>query len=97
MNLYNILTNIFNIDLSGFTASDIENVLTEVEIEEIEKAIDSWIHSERDRIILKKRLIDGYTFQRISDHLHDEHEIELSVRQLKNIIPRLEEKLFRHI
>lgn len=71
--------------------------LDDVTNEDIAQAIDSWIHSERDRIILKKRLIDGYTFQRISDHLHDEHEIELSVRQLKNIIPRLEEKLFRHI
>ena len=71
--------------------------LDDVTNEDIAKAIDSWIHSERDRIILKKRLIDGYTFQRISDHLHDEHQIELSVRQLKNIIPRPEEKLFRHI
>ena len=71
--------------------------LDDITNEDIAQAIDSWIHSERDRIILKKRLIDGYTFQRISDHLHDEHEIELSVRQLKNIIPRLEEKLFRHI
>lgn len=71
--------------------------LDDVTNEQIAQAIDSWIHSERDRIILKKRLIDGYTFQRISDHLHDKHQIELSVRQLKNVIPRLEEKLFRHI
>lgn len=71
--------------------------LDDVTNEQIAQAIDSWIHSERDRIILKKRLIDGYTFQKISDHLHDEHKIELSVRQLKNVIPRLEEKLFRHI
>jgi hypothetical protein len=71
--------------------------LDDVTNEDIAKAIDSWIHSERDRIILKKRLIDGYTFQKISDHLHDEHKIELSVRQLKNVIPRLEQKLFRHI
>jgi hypothetical protein len=71
--------------------------LDDVTNEDIAKAIDSWIHSERDRIILKKRLIDGYTFQKISDHLHDEHQIELSVRQLKNIIPRLEQKLFKHI
>ena len=71
--------------------------LDDVTNEQIAQAIDSWIHSERDRIILKKRLIDGYTFQKISDHLHDKHQIELSVRQLKNVIPRLEEKLFRHI
>ena len=71
--------------------------LDDVTNEQIAQAIDSWIHSERDRIILKKRLIDGYTFQKISDYLHDKHQIELSVRQLKNVIPRLEEKLFRHI
>lgn len=97
MNLYSILTNIFNIDLSGFTDSDIENVLTEVEAEEIEKAIDKWIHSERDRIILKKRLLDGYTFQRISDHLHDEYQIDISIRQMKNVVPKLEQRLFKHI
>lgn len=97
MNLYHILTNILNIDLSRFTNSDIENVLTEIESEELEKAIDSWIHSERDRIILKKRLIDGYTFQQICDYLYAEHKIQLSVRQMSNIIPKLENKLFKHI
>lgn len=71
--------------------------LDDVTNEQIENAIDSWVHSERDRIILKKRLIDGYTFQQISDYLYYEHRIELSVRQLKNIIPRLEQKLFKHI
>lgn len=71
--------------------------LDDVTNEEIEKAIDSWIHSERDRIILKKRLIDGYTFQQISDYLYAENKIILSVRQMKNVLPRLEQKLFRHM
>ena len=71
--------------------------LDDVTNEEIEKAIDSWIHSERDRIILKKRLIDGYTFQQISDYLYAESKIILSARQMKNVIPRLEQKLFRHM
>lgn len=71
--------------------------LDDVTNEEIEKAIDSWIHSERDRIILKKRLIDGYTFQQISDYLYSENKIILSVRQMKNVLPRLEQKLFRHM
>lgn len=72
---------------------DIEDVTNE----QIEKAIDSWIHSERDRIILKKRLIDGYTFQQISDYLWNNHKITLSIRQLKNIVPKAEQKLFKHI
>lgn len=71
--------------------------LDEITNEEIEKAIDSWIHSEKDRIILKKRLIDGYTFQKISDYLYDEHKIVLSVRQIKNIVPKIEQKLFKHL
>jgi hypothetical protein len=71
--------------------------LDDVTNEDIARAIDSWIHSERDRIILKKRLIDGYTFQRISDYLWDKHKMELSVRQIKNIVPKIEQKLFRHL
>lgn len=71
--------------------------LDDVTNEQIAQAIDSWIHSERDRIILKKRLIDGYTFQQISDYLYSDCKIDLSSRQIKNIVPRLEQKLFRHI
>lgn len=71
--------------------------LDEITNEEIEKAIDSWIHSERDRIIIKKRLIDGYTFQKISDYLWDKHKMELSVRQIQNIVPKIEQKLFKHL
>ena len=71
--------------------------LDDVTNEQIAQAIDSWIHSERDRIILKKRLIDGYTFQQISDYLFLEHRIDLSMRQIKNIVPKLEQKLFKHI
>lgn len=71
--------------------------LDDVTNEEIEKAIDSWIHSERDRIILKKRLIDGYTFMQISDYLYKEHMTLLSERSIKRIVPKLEAKLFKHI
>lgn len=73
------------------------NNLEDVSNEEIENAINSWIHSERDRIILKKRLIDGYTFQQISDYLFNEHDIVLSVRSISRIVPKLESKLFKHI
>lgn len=71
--------------------------IEDVSNEDIEKAIDSWIHSERDRIILKKRLIDGYTFQQISDYLYREHQLILSVRQISRIVPSAEAKLFKHI
>ena len=49
------------------------------------------VHSLRDRRILERRLIDGITFERIAE------EFELSERQVKNIVYRNEQILFRHI
>ena len=54
---------------------------------EIEYLIDQWIRSERDRAILKDRLINGMTFERLAEK-HD-----MSVRQTKNIVYRSMEKL----
>ena len=64
---------------------------------QISQAIDEWIHSKRDRLILKLRLIEGLTYQQTSDFLYDEHGIELSVRQIKNIVYKSEVKLFKHL
>lgn len=58
---------------------------------EWEVLIDQWIFSERDRAILKRRLLDGITFEDLSA------EFDLSVRQTKNIVYRLEELLFKRI
>ena len=58
---------------------------------EIIKAIDEYIHSERDRAILKRRLVDGICYEPLSE------EFDLSVRQVKNIVRRSELKLFSHI
>lgn len=58
---------------------------------EWEVLIDKWIFSERDRAILKRRLLDGITFEDLSA------EFDLSVRQTKNIVYRLEELLFKRI
>lgn len=55
------------------------------------EAIEEYIHSARDREILEKRLIDGMTYERIAE------EMGMSVRQIKNIIYRNKEILFRHI
>ena len=71
--------------------------LKEVSNEEIQKAIDSWIHSERDRIILKLRLIDGYGYQKISDYLYEKYEIEIGARQVGNRISASEQQLFKHL
>lgn len=57
---------------------------------EIEKAIDEWIHSERDRKILKRRLIDGICYEPLAA------EFDLSVRRIKDIVYKAEARLFRH-
>ena len=49
--------------------------------------IDQWISNERDRAILKDRLINGLTFERLAEK-HD-----MSVRQTKNIVSKSMEKL----
>ena len=61
---------------------------------QIENLIDEWIvgrNAERDRAILKRRLIDGVTYDRLAE------EFDLSVRQTKNIVYRCEELLYNHI
>lgn len=60
---------------------------------EIERLADEWIigrNAERDRMILKRRLLDGITYDRLAE------EFDLSVRQVKNIVYRREDELFRH-
>jgi len=58
---------------------------------EIARLIDEWIHSERDRKILKRRLIDGICYEPLAD------EMDMSVRQIKNIVSKAEAKLFKHL
>lgn len=58
---------------------------------QISYLIDEYIHNERDRKILKRRLIDGICYEPLAE------EFDLSVRQIKNIVYRSEEKLFSKI
>ena len=61
---------------------------------DIEAAIDNWIigrNSERNRMILKRRLLDGITFDSLAE------EFDLSVRQVKNIVYQCEDKLYKHL
>lgn len=59
-------------------------------VSQLRSLIDEWIFSERDRNILKRRLLDGITYERIAE------EFNLSVRQTKNIVYRSEVKIFAH-
>lgn len=58
---------------------------------QIRDLIAEHIHSERDRGILARRLIDGVTFERLAE------ETELSVSQVKRIIRKGSETIFRHL
>lgn len=53
--------------------------------------IDEWIFSERDRKILKRRLLDGICYEPLAE------EFGLSVRQIKTIVYKGEEKVFMHV
>jgi len=57
----------------------------------IRELIAEHLHSERDRLILARRLIDGITIERLAE------EFELSPRQIKNILRKNEEILFRKL
>lgn len=60
----------------------------------LEEAIDEWIigkNAERDRKILKRRLIDGICFEPLAE------EFGLSVRQVKNIVYKLQDKVFSKV
>lgn len=58
---------------------------------QIEQIIDEHIHSQRDRDLLKSRLIDGLTFEKLAE------KYELSVSQVKNIVYKKSKKIFIHL
>ena len=58
---------------------------------EIKALIAEHIHSQRDRKLLFRRLVDGITYEKLAE------EFELSTAQVKRIIYRSEEILFRHL
>ncbi len=58
---------------------------------EIEWAINEFILNERDRKVLSRRLIDGICYEPLAE------EFGLSVMQIKRIIYKGQEKVFRHL
>ena len=58
---------------------------------EIENAINEWILNEKYRAIMKRRLIDGITYERLAE------EFDMSVSQIKRIVYRLQDRLFKYL
>lgn len=58
---------------------------------ELSSAIDEWILNEKHRAILKRRLLDGICFEPLAE------EFDMSVSQIKRIVYKSQEILFRHV
>lgn len=65
--------------------------LSDLSRTQLENLIDEWILNERNRNIAKRRLIDGVCYEPLAI------EFDMSVRQIKNIVYKVEDKIFRHI
>lgn len=57
---------------------------------ELKQLIDEWVKSDRNRRILKRRLIDGIHYEKIAE------EFELSDRQIKTIVKKEKENILSH-
>ena len=58
---------------------------------EWEKLIDEWIFNEKDRAILKRRLLDGLTFEQLAE------EFNYSDKNIQRIIYKGTARLFKKI
>ena len=58
---------------------------------QLEALIDEWIRGERNRKLLKRRLIDEICYEPLAE------EFDLSVAQVKNIVYKEQDKLFLKI
>lgn len=66
-------------------------ILDDLSRTQIEHLIDEYIRSERDREILKRRLLDGVIYDDLA------FEFNLSERHIKRIVYAGKEKLIKHI
>ena len=58
---------------------------------ELNHIIEEWIFSERDRNILKRRLLDGITYEALAE------EVDMSTRQIVTIWQRGIKVVLKHI
>ena len=69
--------------------SKIENF--DISRSEWENLIDEWIFDEIHRKMLKRNLLDGRKYEQIAE------QFGMSSRQVARLIPKLQDKLFKHI
>lgn len=61
----------------------------EISATDIEKAIELWVHNERDRIILKRVLLDNIHYESLAE------ELDISVSTVKRAIYKHEYTVFK--
>ena len=66
-------------------------MLSELSRSQWEHLIDEHVFSERDRKIMKRKLLDGIPFEALAE------EVDMSTRQVKNIVKKHKENLIRFI
>lgn len=62
--------------------------MSDVSSAELEQLINSWDLSERDRAVIRRRLIDGIRFEPLAE------EFDLSVSQVKRIVGKGKQTIF---
>jgi hypothetical protein len=67
----------------------VTDVMNNLSNSQLEKLIDEWVRGERNRKIMKRRLIDCICFEPLAE------EFELSVRQVKNIVYKENENILK--
>lgn len=58
---------------------------------EVEHIINEWVFNERDRAVMKRRYLDGLTYERLAE------EFDLSTQRIKSIVYRWKDTLFSHL
>lgn len=68
-----------------------QNPIPDLSASEISHLIDEWILNERDRKILKRRMIDGICFEPLSE------EFGMSRNGIRDICIRSQDILYKHV
>ena len=67
---------------------------TNLSAQDVANVIDNYVignKAERNRAIIKRRLIDGVSYEKLAE------EFDLSPKQVQNVIKKYEYKIFTHL
>ena len=84
--------------MSEVLGADAVDKLKQIPLSDIQKLIDEWIRSDRDRYILKRRLVDGKSFVKIEEEIDNDPRFEyITYRQIQNVFYAGRQILYDHI